>query len=135
MLTNPRNFSLSATDQPTTHYEEGRHPDPQQEDVQQVQEEQKVAGQHGRLLQEPDGEEQFLQPGRPFTAHDLIPALLTLGPHADHAHSDAPFLQLALCSPPPFQYGDRYGLGVRLLPTLTVTSASTTTPQPLTLNP
>ncbi|CAG13857.1 unnamed protein product, partial [Tetraodon nigroviridis] len=97
--------------QPASDHEEGGDPDPQPQDVQQVQEEQKVPGQHGRLLQEPDGQEQLLQPGRPVPSHDLLPALLALGPHVDHAHTHAPLLQPPLWGVAPFQYGHRHGLG------------------------
>ncbi|XP_061770184.1 transcription factor GATA-3 isoform X6 [Nerophis ophidion] len=105
--------------QPTSDHEEGGHPDPQQEDVQQVQEEQKVPGQHGRLLQESDGQGQLLQPRRPLPPHVLLPALLALGPHADHAHPHAPFLQPELRPPPPLQYGHGHGLD----PALTLLAA------------
>lgn len=97
-------------DQPTTYHEEGGHPNQKQEDVQQVQEEQKDPWQHGGLLQKLDGKEQFLQPSRPVASHDLVPSLLAFRPHVDHAHPHAPFFQLALRPSPPFQYGDGDGL-------------------------
>ncbi len=98
------------TDQPTTHHEERGHPDPEQEDVQQVQEEQKVPWQHGWFLQKLDGKEQFFQPGRSVASHDLVPSLLAPRPHVDHAHPHAPLLRLVLRPSPPFQYGDGDGL-------------------------
>ncbi len=96
-------------DQPTTHHEERGHPDPKQEDVQQVQEEQKVPW-HGWFLQKLDGKEQFFQPGRSVASHDRVPSLLALRPHVDHAHSHAPLLRLVLRPSSPFQYGDGDGL-------------------------
>ena len=110
VLTPPSSLS---PDQPTSDHEEGGNPDPQPQDVQQVQEEQKVPGQHGRLLQEPDGQEQLVQPGRAVPPHVLLPALLALGSHVDHAHTHAPLLQPPVRPPPPFQYGHRHGLGRR----------------------
>ncbi|XP_075327988.1 transcription factor GATA-3 isoform X8 [Odontesthes bonariensis] len=103
-------FKLHNVNQPTSDHEEGRHPDQEQEDVQQVQEEQKVPRQHGRLLQEPDGQEQLVQPGRPVPPHDLLPSLFALRPHADHPHTHAPLFKPPLCPPPPFQYGHSHGL-------------------------
>ncbi|XP_075968010.1 transcription factor GATA-3 isoform X2 [Anarhichas minor] len=117
-------YKLHNVNQPTSDHEEGRHPDQEQEDVQQVQEEQKVPRQHGRLLQEPDGQEQLLQPGRPVPPHVLIPTLLALRPHAEHPHTHAPLLRPLIRPPPPFQYGHSHGLG---LPRAAPSASPTTT--------
>ncbi|XP_052494101.1 endothelial transcription factor GATA-2 isoform X1 [Budorcas taxicolor] len=95
-------------------HEEGRHSDPEPEDVQQVQEEQEGARVLRGAVPVCAGQGLPLQRRRPGGAHGACGPPATLQPLRTHpAHPDAhpPLLQPLLRPPPPIQHGDRHGLG------------------------
>uniref|UniRef100_A0A8D1EBN6 GATA binding protein 2 n=1 Tax=Sus scrofa TaxID=9823 RepID=A0A8D1EBN6_PIG len=97
-----------------TDHEEGRHPDSEPEDVQQVQEEQEGCRVLRGAVQVHAGKGLPLQRGCPGRTHGTRgppAALQPLGTHLAHADAHPPLLQPLLRSPPPVQHGDRHGLG------------------------
>lgn len=100
--------------QPTAHHEEGRHPDPQPESLQQEQEEQE--GRHvGAVLgrgpaASPGRQRRALFP-RPRDSADLQPHAAP-PPHPDPA---APFRRPALCAPPQLWHGAHSGVTLQQL--------------------
>ena len=95
-------------------HEEGRHPDPEPEDVQQVQEEQEGVRVLRGAVQVCAGQGLPIQRRRPGGAHGACGPPAALQPLRSHpAHPDAhpPPLQPLLRPPPPIQHGDRHGLG------------------------